>query len=249
MTGRVTHIWRHPIKSHGREALQSVALTAGQTMPWDRHWAVAHTQSKADNSAWAKCANFTRVAKASSLQAVSAELNEDTLEITLRHPDADDVTFSPNDDETMFMEWANQFVPDDRAQSARLVKVPERGMTDTDFPSISLNSHASHKAVTEKVDGNIDIERWRGNIWFDGVPAWEEFSWAGKNVRIGTAELGFREPIGRCTATMASAATGKRDCDMLEILHTNWGHKNFGVYCEVVRSGQVNVGDELAVLS
>ena len=40
----VAALWRHPIKSHGREALQTVALTAGQTMPFDRTWAVMHSR-------------------------------------------------------------------------------------------------------------------------------------------------------------------------------------------------------------
>ncbi len=43
----VTDIFRHPLKSHGREALQLVALSRGETMPWDRCWAVAHEASTA----------------------------------------------------------------------------------------------------------------------------------------------------------------------------------------------------------
>ena len=33
MTGLVSSLWRHPIKSHGRESLDAVTLIAGQTMP------------------------------------------------------------------------------------------------------------------------------------------------------------------------------------------------------------------------
>ena len=69
MIHSVTDIWRHPLKSHGREALDSVTMIAGQTMPGDRVWAVAHDASKADGSQWAPCANFTRGAKAPQLMA------------------------------------------------------------------------------------------------------------------------------------------------------------------------------------
>ena len=48
MTPKVTQLWRHPVKSHGREALERVTLTAGETLPWDRLWAVAHDSSTAD---------------------------------------------------------------------------------------------------------------------------------------------------------------------------------------------------------
>jgi uncharacterized protein YcbX len=57
----VTSLWRHPIKSHGREDVASTTLIAGQTMPGDRVWAVAHEASKADGSEWVPCANFNRV--------------------------------------------------------------------------------------------------------------------------------------------------------------------------------------------
>lgn len=46
MTARVGAIWRHPIKAHGREALGRVILTEGETIPWDRRWAVAHEQAR-----------------------------------------------------------------------------------------------------------------------------------------------------------------------------------------------------------
>ena len=73
---RVTDIFRHPLKSHGREALKEVTLSQGAAMPWDRRWAVAHEASKADGSGWASCANFSRGSKAPLLMAITARLNE-----------------------------------------------------------------------------------------------------------------------------------------------------------------------------
>jgi len=70
MTGAITSIWRHPIKSHGRESLDDVTLIPGQTMPGDRVWAVAHEASKADGSECVPCANFSRGAKAPQLEVV-----------------------------------------------------------------------------------------------------------------------------------------------------------------------------------
>ncbi len=86
MTGSVTSLWRHPIKAHGREPLQTVTLIAGQTMPGDRIWAVAHEASKADGSTWVPCANFSRAAKAPDLMAITSRLHEDGARITLSHP-------------------------------------------------------------------------------------------------------------------------------------------------------------------
>ncbi|WP_109312758.1 MOSC domain-containing protein [Ruegeria sp. AU67] len=242
MNAEVTHIWRHPIKSHGREVLQTVSVTPGQTMPGDRVWAVAHEASKADGSQWVPCANFSRGAKAPQLMAISARLNGDT--ITLTHPDRPDLTFNPDVEQQVFLDWVQPLMPADRAASARIIRVPGRGMTDSDYPSISLCNMASHRAVEQKLDSNLSIQRWRGNIWFDGLPLWEEFDWLDREVQIGEAVFHVKERIRRCLATTANPETGVRDADTLGTLNS-WGHQDFGVYAEVIRGGAISVGDKV----
>ena len=68
----VAALWRHPIKGHGRETLDRVTLTEGQTMPFDRRWAIAHEAARADGSEWAPCAEFSRGAKVPALMAIDA---------------------------------------------------------------------------------------------------------------------------------------------------------------------------------
>ncbi len=245
MTGTVTHIWRHPIKSHGYEALQTVNVNPGQTMPGDRVWAVAHEASKVDGTEWAPCNNFSRGAKAPKLMAINARMQGET--ITLTHPDRPDLTFAPDRDQHSFLDWVAPLMPADRAASAGIIRVPGRGMTDSDFPSISLCNMASHRAVEQKLGQDLSIRRWRGNIWFDGLPLWEEFDWLGREVQVGEAVLQVRERITRCLATTANPETGVRDADTLGAL-SNWGHQDFGIYVEVLRGGSIAVGDKVHLI-
>ena len=163
---RVTDIFRHPLKSHGREALQQVSLSKGNTMPWDRCWAVAHEASSADGSTWVPCANFSRGSKAPKLMAVNVKLNETAQTLTLSHPERKDFTFQPDDIRQLsgFLAWIKPLMPTDRAQSARIIRLQDRGFTDTDFASISINSHASLRALSEKIGLQLSPLRWRGNI-------------------------------------------------------------------------------------
>lgn len=243
MSGVVAQIWRHPIKSHGREELNRVALAAGRTMPWDRTWAVAHADASADGTVWAPCANFSRVSKAPALQAITATLDEAEELVTLFHPDRPPLQFRPEQDSAAFLGWVAPLLPAGRAASANIVRVPGRGMTDTDYPSISLNNLASNHAVGRKLGTDLSPLRWRGNFWLDGLRPWQEFDWLGKTIRIGSAELVVREPIRRCLATTANPETGQRDADTLQALQSGWGHQDFGVYCEVVKSGEIQIGD------
>lgn len=245
MTGQVTQIWRHPIKSHGREPLQEVTVIPGQTMPGDRVWAVAHEMSKADGSEWAPCANFSRGSKAPQLMAISAVLYGDR--VTLSHPNRPDLTFHPDTEQDLFLEWVRPLMPADRAASARIVRVPGRGMTDSDYPSVSLCNMASHRAIEQRLGRELSICRWRGNICFDGLPLWEEFDWLDRDVQVGEAVFHVRERITRCMATTANPDTGVRDADTLGALRS-WDHQDFGVYAEVIRQGTIRPGDKVQVL-
>lgn len=243
MTGRVTNLWRHPIKSHGREEMKKTSLIAGQTMPGDRVWAVAHEHSKADGSQWEPCANFSRVSKAPQLMAITSQSHDDG-QITLSHPARADLTFDPRCDQNLFLDWVRPLMPESRAASARLVQVPGRGMTDSDFPSITLCNAASHRAVERQIGHSLSPLRWRGNIWFDGLPEWEEFNWIGHRLRIGTAEFVVRERTDRCLATTANPATGERDTDTLGALD-HWNHQDFSVRAECTTSGEIEIGDRI----
>mgnify|MGYP001627913073 FL=1 len=244
MTGRITDILRYPIKSHGREAVARVTLRAGHTLPWDRLWAVAHEASEADGTEWVRCGNFTRGAKAPGLQAITAKLDEDTGTITLTHPELGALTFRPDDEGQRLIDWTRPLMPEGRAASDRVVRAQARGMTDSDFPSVTLCNRASHRAVEQRLGRELSIHRWRGNLWFDGLAPWEEFDWIDREVRIGGAVIIPRERTTRCLMTHANPETGQRDADILGTLD-HWDHRDFSVMAEVIQGGEIATGDEI----
>lgn len=248
----VAALWRHPIKSHGREALDSVTLTEGQTMPWDRHWAVTHEDSKwdADDPRWIMCRNFMIGVATPGLAGIWAQLDEATGTITLTHDRIGSHTFRPDDkaDTAGFLHWVMPLCPPDKRQPQSIVAAPGRGMTDTSFASISIMNTATHRAFEGRLGRKLESERWRGNIWLDGPAPWEEFEWTGRTIRIGQAELEVQEPIRRCMATAANPRTGLRDTDTLAVLRDEWDHQHFGVYAVVTKTGSVAVNDTVEVL-
>lgn len=248
----VTCLWRHPIKSHGREALAFVDLVAGQSMPWDRRWAVTHADSKfaKDDPAWVMCRNFMIGTTTPQLAGIWASLDTDTGYITLRHTSVGDITFSPDiaTDVDRFIAWVSPLCPADKRLPTGIVTLPKRGLTDTDYPSVSVMNTASHAEVTAKLGHSLEQERWRGNIWLDGLDPWSEWDWIGREVRIGGTVLAIKEPIKRCMHTAANPTTGERDVDTLSTLRENWDHQNFGVYAEVIQGGNISLGDTAEVI-
>ncbi len=253
MIAQVREVWRHPIKSHGRERVAQVTLTEGAALPWDRRWAVAHDQSRFDpeQPGWQPCREFTRCAQSAALQAVQAQTDEADGRLTLTHPDRPALSIDPDDpaDALRFIDWARPLSNPDRALPARLVRAPDVAMTDSDYPSISLINMASHREVETQLGHAISPLRWRGNILFDGFAPWVETSWPGKRLRLGAVEIEVVEPIRRCMATTANPETGVRDAETLKALNEGFGHQDCGVYARVIRGGLLAQGDQIEVLN
>lgn len=250
MTATVAQIWRHPIKSHGAERLARTDILAGQPLPWDRFWAVAHDSAAAEtgDGQWAPCSNFTRGAQVTALMAMTAELAKDKRQVTLSHPDLGTMTVDPDTEGGRIIAWTSPLTPENRAKPAKVVRAGARGMTDSDWPSVAILSLSSLDTLGQSLGRSLDPRRFRGNIWLDGLAPWDEFGWIGRRLRIGSAEFLVREPITRCRATTANPETGKTDADTLSALERGWGHRDFGVYAQALSSGHVAEGDEVALL-
>ena len=247
MTATLANIARHPMKSHGREDLASVMLEAGKALPFDRHWAVAHDAAKLV-AGWNDCVNFARGAKAPGLMGISSRLDEGTGTLTLMHKDRADLAFRPDDADDLlrFLNWVQGLNPPARAQPVRIV-AQGVALTDTDYPSVSLFGLASNRALSLRMGQDLSPQRWRGNLWVDGLDPWAEFEWVGHEVQIGSAVLRVRERIVRCKATSANPATGQIDADTLGALNGGFGHQDFGVYAQVITAGRVSLGDSVTL--
>lgn len=250
MTATLAHIFRHPIKAHGREELASVVLSEGAGLPWDRHWAVMHDRSKFDPSApaWAQCVNFQRGARTASVMAIETQFDEGSGQMDLTHPDLPALRFFPQTEGARLIDWLAPISPQEWFRPVALVSAPGRGMTDTPYPSVSIKNLASNADLGRRMGMALSIHRWRGNLWLDGLEPWAEFDWIGKQVRIGATLLEVRERVGRCKATMANPATGVVDVDTLRGLRDVVGEQDFGIFAVVLEGGEISPGDRVEVL-
>lgn len=239
----VAAIYRHPIKAIGREEVDEVDLIAGQTLPGDRLWAVAHEAAKLTEGEWNRCSNFIRGASSPKLMAVTLRTQGDQLRLS--HPDRPDLLIDPARDGEALVAWVAPLVADGRAAPTRLVPAPaDRGLTDSSAPNISLAGMASHQAVADRAAAPFAVHRWRCNIFLDGLAAWEELDWVGRTIRLGEAEAVVEKRIDRCMATTVNTDTGDRDVPTLEILK-DFGHQDFSVGLVITKGGRLRTGDKV----
>ena len=247
MTGRLAHIYRHPIKAHGREALASVVLSAGACLPWDRRWAVAHEAAQI-SPGWNACNSFLRGVKSPQLMAMEAQFDEENQTVHLSHPRIGALAINPDldADAARLIDWVRPLIPEGRAQAVKVVRF-DGGMTDNPVPTVSILNLASLADLSARMGMDLSIHRFRANFWIDGAAAWQEFDWIGKRFAIGGAVLEVCERIGRCRATCVNPASGEVEGETLAALTAAFGHTDFGIFAKVIQGGSVALGDEWSV--
>jgi uncharacterized protein YcbX len=127
------------------------------------------------------------------------------------------------------------------------VQLVARGEDETggDDAPVTLMSRASLASLGEALDAGVDGRRFRMTLTIDGVEAWEEHGWSGREVRAGAALLRVAAPTARCVVTTRNPDDGRTDAPVLKALARLRGKDDvtFGVWCDVVEPGAVAVGD------
>ena len=136
--------------------------------------------------------------------------------------------------------------PDQRPSSAQTV---QKRLAQMELRlGVRLLNRTTLRAF-EADQGSIREEaRFRPNILFDNLPAWEEFEWVGRRLRIGTAVLEVTKRTVRCAAVEVNPATGTRDADPIRELKHLYGHADLGIHAAVIEGGRIAPGDTISVL-
>ena len=109
---------------------------------------------------------------------------------------------------------------------------------------------AALAALAPELGGAVpDPRRFRMTIAIDGVDAWAEHGWAGREIVVGAARLRGVDPVPRCVVTTRDPDEGRTDAPVLKALARLRGKDDvtFGLWCDVVEPGTVRIGDEVTV--
>jgi len=143
----------------------------------------------------------------------------------------------------------SEAVSDHLGRAARLLARDEGERLADDAP-VTLMSHATLAALAPALDGVVpDPRRFRMTIAIDGVAAWQEHGWPGREIAAGDALLRGLDPVPRCVVTTRDPDDGRTDVPVLAALAELRGKRDvtFGLWCEVVAPGAVRVGDAVSV--
>ena len=111
--------------------------------------------------------------------------------------------------------------------------------------SVSLLNIQSINDFQKKINKEIEISRFRGNIFIDGIKPWEEREWIGKIIKINNVSFKVEKNIPRCAAINLKPATDDNSLNLLQSLKKTYNHFEMGIYLTALDDGEINIGNNL----
>ena len=112
--------------------------------------------------------------------------------------------------------------------------------------SISLINNKSIEDFKKKINQEIEIQRFRGNIYINGIDAWEEQNWIGKIIKINDVSFKVEKKIPRCVAINLKPNSDDKSLNLLQSLKKNYNHIDMGIYLTALNDGQINTGEKIS---
>jgi uncharacterized protein YcbX len=247
MQGRITALYRYPIKGFTPEPVATARLEVGGCFPADRLYAVEDGPSGFDMDAPAYVPKMKYAVLAKLEQVAKARTAYDETTGVLRagavgHPDIE-ANLLDEDGRAHFAAWLTGVLGEAASGPLKVLLAPGYRFLDHPRGHLSVINLASIRDLSAKVGYELDPLRFRANLYVEGWPAWAEMDWTDRTLTLGEATTTVFKPIIRCAAIDVDPATAERGDDLVKALWEHQGHAFCGLYLHVTGAGSMATGD------
>lgn len=247
--GSVAGAWRYPVKSLQGMAVNSLEIDA-TGVDLDRAWGLIDRSS----------------GKVMTAKRTAEMLNATATDQSLTLPNGDTFDFYDPQIHSALSTWLSRdirFVSaaeagdvsyemtfDPPNEDAEVFDIPTPTGTLVDLAPLHIVT-SSTKAACEEAYPELDwnIRRFRPNLLLDlAIDPWEEQTWVGTEIAIGSAVLRFSSPMVRCAMPLRAQPGGiQREPALFKAMSelNPLAPNHFGMCCDVTQPGRVELGDQV----
>jgi uncharacterized protein YcbX len=245
---KIQSVYRYPVKGLSPEPLQRARLEPGETVPGDRLYAIENGPSRFDPALprYQPKIHYLMLMRNERLATLKTRFEEVGRTLIVAHDGREAVRgdLGSAAGRAAVERFFAGFCADELRGPPKVLHAPGFSFSDVARKVVSIINLASVTALEDVVGAPIDPLRFRGNVYVTGWPAWHELDLVGQEIAIGAhARLEVVKRIVRCAATNVDPDTGIRDLAIPDALQRAYGHADCGVYAEVLRAGEIAVGD------
>jgi len=263
-SSHVAALYRHPVKGLTPEPVDRVRVLAGGAVEGDRVLGLqlADAGPPVRGEWWPK-ERFITLMTTPGLARLEARFDAEAgrLALTLEGSTLASARLDEAGERAAFEAAVTDFVLglEENPLRGRPERAPLRLVGDGRTPRfhdrgarhVTILNRASVRALTEAIGAEIDERRFRGNVVLDGLAAWDELTWIGREIALGGTRLKVTGAVIRCLATHADPAGGGRDLPVMQTLVRAFEQEQptMGVLAEVRGGGgEIEVGARLEVV-
>jgi uncharacterized protein YcbX len=249
---KIAALYRYPVKGLSAEPLAEALLASGEHFPGDRLFAIENGPSGFDPAApeHQPKQKFLVLARQAALAKLKTRYDDVTGELSIVADEIEAVraNLATAEGRKEAEDFFRMFLARELAGEPRVLEGPP-GFRFMDSRSgfVSIINLATIRTLEKETGVSIDPLRFRANVYVDGFPAFSEFDWVAKRLRIGETVLRGLKRTERCAATTVNPATAIRDLMIPAVLMRTYGHADCGIYCAVAQGGRIAVGDGVKV--
>ena len=247
---RLVGLFRYPVKGLSPEPLQQVALSPGLEIPGDRRYAItrASTAFNPDAPVHLDKTKFLMLMRDERLAALTTFFDEasQTLVISRGQNLAIKGCLTNFEARAHLEHFFQHFMELPDEERPRIVDAPGHMFSDAPEKYVSIISLETLRDFAARTNRSIEALRFRGNLYIDGLKAWEELDLIGKELSIGEARVTISRVTTRCAATNVSPLTAQRDMNIPKDLMKEYERNVLGVYATVTGAGTITLGDEVS---
>jgi len=258
MNGKILTLSSYPIKGLSAQNHDKAGLKTGDGFPGDRLFGFAKKNSgfdPADPKPLPKN-RFIVLLQHAKLAGLETAFDAQSRILTIRTNDAPPLEFDMNTQDgtsgasaflTSLLDLKEEEVP--FFASAFPHRFTDASVASTTLMNaISFINLDSVRAFEKEIAQEVDARRFRGNIVFEGWPAFGELDLVGRHFKVGDVTFNVLHRTQRCLATEVNPDTAERDIKLPKLLKKAYGHFDMGIYAEVLNDGVIEVGSPIELL-
>ena len=247
----VRAIYRYPVKGLSPQALERARLTAGQTIPADRLYAIENGPIGFDQAAptYLPKQRFLMLMRNERLAALRTEFDEATHTLTIHWQGAEAARgdLRALQGRKAIEDFFARYCADELRGPPKVLHGEAHSFSDVAKKVVSIINLASVSTVEGAIGLPVNPLRFRANLYVEGWPAWHEFDLLDQDVTIGPfARARVVKRIVRCAAVNVDPDTAARDLSIPQALQRRLSHADCGIYAEVITGGTIAAGDTIA---
>src|SRR4051812_1644959 len=203
-------LYRYPVKGLTPEPLERVCLAAGETLPFDRAWAIENGLGRFDPDAPRHLPkiNFLMLMRDERLATLRTKFDDETETLTILR-DGKQVAraqLTTPLGRQLIEQFVAAYMKAELRGPPKIVHAQGHSFSDVAAKCVHIVNLASVRELERTQGRPVDPLRFRANVYLEGVEPWAELGWIGKEIGLGEARLAAFARTRRCEATNVDPA-------------------------------------------